>query len=130
PACQTMQCIAKSGNKLIGDLDTRLHVQRLDLEGALPAMGFGVEASDEGVAVQDRQREVTVAPPECRRVALDAVVEAEELEGASAVPDYRVEGRKHCRRAEVTPVLEGFVYQRDVSWKHKSRPGPGVHFQF
>src|SRR5258706_6044783 len=87
--------------------DAFLEMERFHLEDAVASMGLGIEAADEPVANEDRQGEVAVAPLRRRRVALDAVIEPKEREGALPVPDDRVEGREESRVRRTAAAADG-----------------------
>ena len=91
-----------------------LQVQRLYLEDPVLAVSLGVEPADEGPAVQDRERVVSVAALGGRGVDLDLVVEPEEFGRPRPVPDHGVEGREQGRARGLQPAGGGDLGQRGV----------------
>jgi hypothetical protein len=68
----------------IVDHYARFEVQRLDLKNTFFAVGFGVEATDQRIVVQDRQGEVAVFAFGRGRIHLDLAVEFEQVQGPPA----------------------------------------------
>jgi len=56
-------------------------------------MGFGIDATDQRIVVQDRQGEAAIFAPGRGRKDLDLVVEVEQVQGALMVPHERIERR-------------------------------------
>jgi hypothetical protein len=91
-----------------------LEVKRLHLERAHRGGAPSHRHADELTAPQDRQHEVAEAPLRRRRVALEAVVEAEHLERTGPIPYQRIEWRQQCRkRARSVPAAAAL---RQASW--------------
>src|SRR4051812_49025174 len=97
PGGAVAQGAGQSGDQLVGQRDAWLQVNRLDLEQALLSVGFRVQPSDEGAAVQNRQGEVAIPAPGGGSVHLDAVLEPEQRLSAAPVAEDGVERREESR---------------------------------
>jgi len=65
PVRAGLDCPCHVGEQLGVDVGIRFQIQRLDLECAVAAMRFRIEAADQAAAVQYRQHEITVARLGC-----------------------------------------------------------------
>src|SRR5215211_7564274 len=92
PAGAIAQSTGETGDEVVVDRCVRFEVDRLDLEGSLLAVGFGVEPANEGAVVEYREGVVSVPAAGSGSVDLDLVLEVEELESPRPIPDHRVEG--------------------------------------
>lgn len=94
PRGEVAQGVLEGGDQGIIHDDAGFKMQGFDLEDALFAVGFGVEAAYEGVIVEDGQCEIAVLALGSGCIDFDFVVEVEEFKGTGAIPDERVEGRE------------------------------------
>ncbi len=127
PVSQLLQGFRQILCKRAGHSHTGFQIEALDLEDPLLAMGLGIHPAHQLATMEQGQHEVTVLALGGRGIALDAIVEVEQLTGPFAIPHQRVKRRQGGGMGCLEGArldLHQLIGQRGV---HKGAVLPSLH---